>query len=62
MLIEPSTGKCLWSSDQIDLSLMNSQDDCDDGATTALLDDALGAGILMHLPRSEHSKADAMEM
>ncbi|KAK0943547.1 hypothetical protein LTR48_002826 [Friedmanniomyces endolithicus] len=62
VLIEPSTGKCLWSSDQIDHSLMNSQDDCDDGATTALLDDALGAGILMHLPRSEHSKADAMEM
>ncbi|KAK0840842.1 hypothetical protein LTR03_010292 [Friedmanniomyces endolithicus] len=62
VLIEPTTGKCLWSSDQMDQRYLTLHDNDDSDATTAVHDDALGAAILLHLPRSEHSKADAMEM
>ncbi|KAK0955663.1 hypothetical protein LTR91_022739 [Friedmanniomyces endolithicus] len=62
VLIEPTTGKCLWSTKQMDMSALDSHYDDDDATTTALLDDALAAGIVSCLPRTERSKADDMEM
>ncbi|KAK1812951.1 hypothetical protein LTR12_012687 [Friedmanniomyces endolithicus] len=60
VLIEPTTGKCLWSSEQMDQRDLTLHED--DDAAIALHDEALSAAILSHLPRSEHSRADAMEM